>query len=58
RTGTIDEDRVQVELPSGTSTVLLKIGQTGLNWGFFFRIMEAGKDVPLQGLTASPDPPK
>lgn len=58
RIGTIDEDRVVVEIPGGTSTVLLKICQTGLNWGFFFRIMEVGKDEPLKGMTSSPFPPK
>ncbi len=58
RSATIDEDRIVVELPKGTSTVLLKIGQTGKNWGFFFRIMEPGTEEILQGLSVSPSPPK
>ncbi|NUN95868.1 MAG: DUF4838 domain-containing protein [Candidatus Omnitrophica bacterium] len=58
RVGAPDEDRTTVTLPEGTSTVLLKICQTGLNWGFYFRIMEPGKEEPLAGLKASPYPPK
>lgn len=58
RTATVDEDRITVELPKGTSTVLLKIGQLGKNWGFFFRIMEPGTDDILKGMDISPYPPK
>ena len=57
RTGSVDEDRTLVELPTGTSTVLLKIGQTGKNWGFYFRIMTPGKEEILKGIKISPYPP-
>ncbi|GMU91891.1 MAG: hypothetical protein AMXMBFR4_09490 [Candidatus Hydrogenedentota bacterium] len=54
----VDEDMVPVTLPAGTSTVLLKIGQTGLNWGFYFRITERASDSIPAGLRASAAPPK
>jgi hypothetical protein len=52
-----DQDAVPLTLPQGTSPVLLKIGQSGHNWGFFFRITERDSlDIPA-GLHTSPQPP-
>jgi hypothetical protein len=59
RTAAADDDMVPVTLPQGTSTILLKIGQTGLGWGFYFRITERDSDVVPPGLrvfTESPGP--
>jgi len=44
RQARVDEDIVPVELRKGRNTFLLKIGQTGLNWGFYFRITSASGD--------------
>jgi uncharacterized protein DUF4838 len=56
RTAGVDADLVPVTLPQGTSSVLLKIGQTGKNWGFYFRITEPDSlDVP-QGFSWSEKP--
>jgi hypothetical protein len=57
RTVSVDEDRVTVTLPAGTSSILVKIGQTGLNWGFYFRIMEPKTENSLPGLVVSTTPP-
>ncbi|MBN1346607.1 MAG: DUF4838 domain-containing protein [Phycisphaerae bacterium] len=38
RRAKIDEDVVPVTLDKGPNTILLKIAQTGRDWGFFFRI--------------------
>jgi hypothetical protein len=58
RKESVDEDRTVVTLPKGTSEILLKVCQTGLNWGFYFRIMEPGKEEPVKGLKVSVYPPK
>ncbi len=57
RVAAVDDDVVPITLPAGSSTVLLKIGQSGLNWGFYFRITEPDSTEPLTGLTASAIPP-
>lgn len=58
RTASVDDDLVPVTLPAGTSTVLLKIGQAGLNWGFYFRITEPDSlDIP-NGLHTRTEPPR
>lgn len=57
RAASPDDDLVPVTLPQGTSAVLLKIGQTGLNWGFYFRITEPDADAVPQGLQVHIEPP-
>jgi len=51
-----DEDIVPVVLPQGTSTVMLKIGQSGANWGFYFRITEPGSTRVPEGIRVSRSP--
>ena len=58
RAAAIDNDRVPVTLPKGVSTVLLKIGQAELNWGFYFRITETNSEKTPDGLRISVEPPK
>lgn len=58
RGATPDDDEVPVTLPEGTSTILLKIGQTGLNWGFYFRITEPDSVEVPKGVHVSTAPPK
>ncbi|MBI4584461.1 MAG: DUF4838 domain-containing protein [Planctomycetes bacterium] len=58
RIATVDEDRVRVTLPRGTTTILLKIGQTAKNWGFYFRLIEPGTENPLQGISISTAAPR
>ncbi|GMW02081.1 MAG: hypothetical protein AMXMBFR84_32170 [Candidatus Hydrogenedentota bacterium] len=58
RTVSVDDDIVPVTLPEGTSTILLKIGQSGMNWGFNFRITDVGSASVPQGITVSATPPK
>lgn len=54
----VDNDLIPVTLPKGTSTVLLKVGQAALNWGFYFRITEPNSlDIPA-GLKTSTEMPK
>ncbi|GMV92835.1 MAG: hypothetical protein AMXMBFR82_26130 [Candidatus Hydrogenedentota bacterium] len=50
RPAAADDDLVPVTLPEGTSTVLLKIGQTGKDWGLYFRITERDSDAIPPGL--------
>jgi len=57
RTASVDDDLVPVTLPGGTSEILLKIGQTGLNWGFYFRITEPDSLKVPDGLSFSSEPP-
>ena len=52
-----DDDLVPVTLPQGTSTVMLKIGQTGRDWGLYFRITERDSDAVPSGLRVSSEPP-
>ena len=58
RIATVDEDRVRATLPQGKATILLKIGQTGKNWGFYFQLIEPGTENPMQGISISAQPPK
>ncbi|MCA9432235.1 MAG: hypothetical protein KC940_17115, partial [Candidatus Omnitrophica bacterium] len=57
RVASVDDDIIAVTLPPGTSTVLLKIGQAGLNWGFYFRISEPDSRRTPKGVSATIDPP-
>jgi len=55
RTARLDDDIVPVTLPKGVVPVLLKIGQTGVNWGFYFRITDHnGNRVPQLKFSTSP----
>lgn len=58
RPASVDQDRFNVTLQAGPTPILIKICQTGLNWGFYFRIMEPGQDRPLAGLRYSTSPPR
>ncbi|MFA6242829.1 MAG: hypothetical protein WC655_17955, partial [Candidatus Hydrogenedentales bacterium] len=58
RGASVDDDLVPVTLPAGTSQILLKIGQTGLNWGFFFRITEPDSTEIPKDIHVSAAPPK
>ena len=40
RTARIDEDVVDVELEAGENELLVKVCQTALDWGFYFRITD------------------
>lgn len=53
RTVSVDNDLIPVTLPQGTSTVMLKIGQAALNWGFYFRITERDSLERPEGLHTS-----
>ncbi len=57
RPAAADDDLVPVTLPQGTSTVLLKIGQTGRDWGLYFRITERDSDAVPTGLRVTTEPP-
>jgi hypothetical protein len=57
RTASVDDDLIPVTLPQGTSEILLKIGQSGLNWGFYFRISEPDSLKVPEGLAVSAEPP-
>lgn len=58
RVASVDDDLVPVTLPQGTSTILLKVCQTGLNWGFYFRITERNSEGIPEGLSVASKPPK
>ena len=58
RTMSVDDDLIPATLPNGTSAVLLKIGQAGLNWGFCFRITERDSLEIPKGLHTSAEPPR
>jgi hypothetical protein len=58
RSATVDNDLVPVTLPKGTSTVLVKIGQAELNWGFYFRITEKDSLAIPSGLHVSAERPR
>ena len=45
RTATVDEDIIPVHLKAGSTPVLLKISQTGNNWGFYFRVTDTEGNV-------------
>ncbi len=58
RVCSVDDDLIPVTLLPGESTILLKIGQAGLNWGFYFRITEPdSREVP-PGVKVTPTPPE
>lgn len=57
RTASVDEDVIPLTLPQGTSRILVKVGQTGLNWGFYFRITEPDSLEVPPGLSYSTDEP-
>jgi hypothetical protein len=57
RPAAADDDLVPVTLPEGTSTVILKIGQTGKDWGLYFRITERDSDAIPPGLQIDDEPP-
>jgi Domain of unknown function (DUF4838) len=43
----LDDDIVPVTLPEGTSRILVKVSNLGVNWGFCFRITDAeGSAIP------------
>jgi len=44
RQALVDQDVVPVDLQAGRNTILIKIGQTGFAWGFFFRITDMNGD--------------
>jgi hypothetical protein len=52
-----DKRMVEVDLPAGDSTILIKVGKSfegvGFHWGFYFRITDA-KGNPIQSLSYSP----
>jgi len=55
RAAILDEDIIRLDLPQGRTPVLLKIGQSSLSWGFYFRITDAdGK--PLDGVRFTTQP--
>jgi len=54
RLAKIDDDIVPVELQPGRNVVLLKIGQTGGEWGFFFRITD-DRGGAIRDLEVGPD---
>jgi len=58
RVAAADDDLVPVALPQGTSAILIKVGQTGRNWGFYFRITERDSLAIPAGLHASVTPPE
>ncbi|HOZ47995.1 MAG TPA: hypothetical protein PLO37_22110 [Candidatus Hydrogenedentes bacterium] len=46
-TAWLDREMIEVRLPAGTSTILLKICNGQLNWGFVFRIADMqGRPMP------------
>lgn len=58
RAALVDNDLIPVTLPKGTSTILLKVGQAALNWGFYFRITERDSlEIPA-GLHTTTEAPK
>ena len=57
RVAAADDDLIPVTLPQGTSAILIKIGQTGRTWGFYFRITERDSLVIPTGLHTSVTPP-
>jgi hypothetical protein len=55
RHATIDEDIVPVTIPAGATPILLKIGQMGGQWGFYFRVTDAeGQPIPGLGFSTEP----
>lgn len=56
RPASADDDVIPVTLPSGVSTIMLKVSQAEGDWGFFFRITERGGRTYPAGLTLSDGP--
>ena len=56
RPASADNDIIPVTLPSGVSTIMLKVSQAEGDWGFFFRITERGNSNVPAGLTVSDTP--
>jgi hypothetical protein len=56
RVASVDDDLVPVTLPSGVSTVMLKIGQASYSWGLYFRISELDSTDMPAGITVSQAP--
>ena len=51
----VDEDIVPVVLPAGKTPILVKVGQTAGNWGFYFRLTdEQGNSLPGAKFTITP----
>ena len=48
-----DQDVVRVNLEKGRNTIVLRIGQRGANWGFFFRVADRFGRRIEKGLTFS-----
>lgn len=57
RVASVDDDLIPVTLPAGVSTVMLKIGQAGLNWGFYFRISGEDSVTTPEGIEVLAAPP-
>ena len=53
RGATIDDDVIPFHLKAGATPILLKISQTGGNWGFYFRITDA-QGRPAEKVTLNP----
>ena len=58
RVAATDDNLVPVTLPPGTSTILIKTGQTGLHWCFYSRITERNSLAIPKTLRISVMPPK
>lgn len=55
RWAVVDDEVVPVTLPSGWSTILVKVAQTTGNWGMYLRITDE-KGAPLRGIRVSARP--
>ncbi|MCL4219515.1 MAG: DUF4838 domain-containing protein, partial [Candidatus Hydrogenedentes bacterium] len=53
RVAGVDDDLIPLTLPEGTSTLLLKIGQSGRDWGFYCRITERDSTNQPDGVRVS-----
>lgn len=57
RAVSVDNDLIPVTLPQGRSTLLVKVGQAALNWGFYLRITERNSLEVPKGFHTSVAPP-
>lgn len=57
RVASVDDDLVPVALPSGVSTVMLKISQASYSWGLYFRISQLDSTEVPAGISVSDVPP-
>jgi hypothetical protein len=55
RGSVVDDDIVPVHLKAGVTPVLLKVSQSGLNWGFHFRITDV-EGNPIEGVRVETAP--